>query len=92
MGESRKNLFDELATEMKCNAYQPCPLCFKCMNRGMHLYEKCDQCAIPICGHKQKDREHLIRPKNFTLGKNDQLAHDILNEFNIYLENKEATK
>lgn len=50
-----------------CQMYNPCPLCDKCLNKASHLYVKCQSCNIPICVHTHKDREKMIKRKNFRL-------------------------
>ena len=48
-----------------CLLYNPCPICDKCLNKASHLYIRCQNCEIPICTHKYKDKERLIKRYNF---------------------------
>lgn len=50
-----------------CSLYEPCPICNKCLHKASHLYVRCETCKIPICTHKYKDREFMIRRDNFKL-------------------------
>lgn len=50
-----------------CKMYNPCPICDKCLNKASHLYVKCQNCKIPICVHQYKDREKMIKRKNFRI-------------------------
>lgn len=54
---------EECFTE--CIRYNPCPICDKCLNKGSHLYVKCERCQIPICTHTYNDRKLMIRRDNF---------------------------
>lgn len=48
-----------------CAMYEPCPLCFKCMNKATHLYARCVTCPLEFCGHNHKQRSFMIRRENF---------------------------
>lgn len=50
-----------------CPRYDPCPICDKCRAKASHLYVACQTCKIPICAHTYKDREKMIKRKNFTI-------------------------
>lgn len=50
-----------------CSMYDPCPMCFKCMNRATHLYERCLNCPVQFCGHNHKQRSYMIRRDNFAI-------------------------
>lgn len=50
-----------------CHQYQPCPICNKCKNKASNLYVACQNCQIPICGHKQSDIERMIKRSNFKM-------------------------
>lgn len=65
---SNREMYDEHEPKSRtCNLYSPCPICFKCQNKASHLYVRCQTCEIPICTHKYKDREFMIRRDNFRL-------------------------
>lgn len=50
-----------------CSMYDPCPLCFKCMNKATHLYIRCETCPLQFCGHSHKQRAMMIRRENFAI-------------------------
>ena len=50
-----------------CPRYDPCPLCDKCRAKASHLFKACETCTIPICSHTYKDREKMIKRKNFVI-------------------------
>lgn len=62
-----------------CPRYNPCPICDKCMNKASHLYVACETCQIPICSHTYKERDSMIKRKNFTLYV-DQEVMDSIND------------
>lgn len=63
--KSNKDLFEESYNCFtKCPRYNPCPICSKCQNKASHLYSKCEICEIPMCTHKYKDRENMIKRDN----------------------------
>lgn len=63
-----KDMFDEnKECFTKCIRYNPCPICDKCQSKASHLYVKCQLCEIPICTHKYKDRQYMIRRNNFKI-------------------------
>ena len=70
-----------------CNKYDPCPICYKCRVKGSHLYNKCDDCPIPICIHTNQNREWLIKRDNFSLQVGKELV-DILKEREQQLHSK----
>jgi len=86
MGQSRKLIYAKEAEKVNCKNYSPCPVCFKCTVRGVHLYEQCTRCQIPLCWHSQKDREHLIRPQNFTTKAEGVLGDDLTRTYEEYLK------
>ena len=66
--KTNKEIFDEMDNCFtKCPRYDPCPICNKCKNKASHLYVKCEVCQIPICVHKYKDKEFMIRRDNFKI-------------------------
>ena len=66
--KTNKQIFDETESCFtKCPRYDPCPICNKCLNKASHLYVKCAVCEIPICVHKYKDKEYMIRRNNFSI-------------------------
>lgn len=50
-----------------CPRYDPCPICDKCRAKASHLYVACQTCKIPICSHTYKDRDTMIKRKNFEI-------------------------
>ena len=65
---SNKDIFMEGEPKFEtCSLYDPCPICSKCQNKASHLYVRCETCKIPICTHKYKDRQFMIRRENFKL-------------------------
>lgn len=50
-----------------CSMYEPCPICFKCMVKASHLYERCQNCPVEFCGHDHKKRSWAIRRENFAI-------------------------
>lgn len=55
-----------------CAMYEPCPLCFKCMVKATHLYERCVACEVQFCGHNNKQRNIMIRRENFAINVTDE--------------------
>ena len=90
MFKPRNEDYNKEVAKMKCFNYAPCPVCFKCTSRAIHLYAICDECAVPLCAHSQKDRAKLIRPENFTVKITGELADDIRTTYNEYIEEKEG--
>jgi len=50
-----------------CSMYEPCPLCFSCMVKATHLYERCVRCPVQFCGHNHQKRAMMIRRENFAI-------------------------
>ena len=50
-----------------CHMYDPCPLCFNCINKAAHLYARCNTCEVPHDNHDHKKRSFLIRRDNFAI-------------------------
>lgn len=50
-----------------CDMYDPCPLCFKCMNKAVHLYAKCETCPVMHDAHTHKNRSWFIKRENFAI-------------------------
>jgi predicted amidophosphoribosyltransferase len=70
-----------------CPRYLPCPICRKCGNKASHLFEKCSLCGIPLCIHTDKQKNLMIKRKNFTLlipkeamEALDSMAEDVRNQ------------
>lgn len=63
---SNREHYQEEARRQRCPRYRPCPICYKCREKATHLYVKCEGCRIPPCGHKEADREFMIRRENFS--------------------------
>lgn len=61
------DIFAEEKRFNSCSLYNPCRICDKCLNKASHLYVRCQNCDIPICTHKHKDRVTMIKRKNFTI-------------------------
>lgn len=61
----RKHEFKILSNN--CSMYDPCPICFKCMNKATHLYQKCNDCPLMHCAHNHKQRAWMIRRENFAI-------------------------
>lgn len=72
-----------------CTRYQPCPICYKCMVKASHLFIKCQNCQIPICGHNERARNFMIRRENYR----EKLMHFFPSadkRFKKYAEEKRA--
>ena len=50
-----------------CSMYEPCPLCFNCMVKATHLYDRCHHCPVQWCAHSHKQRAMMIRRENFSI-------------------------
>lgn len=50
-----------------CEMYDPCPLCYKCMNKATHMYKRCEGCKVPHDAHTHKNRAFFIRRENFAV-------------------------
>lgn len=57
--------FAEESRRVSCTRYDPCPICYKCMIKASHLFIKCQNCQVPICGHQERARNFMIRRENF---------------------------
>lgn len=64
MSKAKEN---NLALSKECAMYEPCPLCFKCMVKATHLYERCVSCEVQFCGHNNKQRNIMIKRENFAI-------------------------
>lgn len=67
-----------------CNRYLPCELCYKCLNKASHLYQKCQTCRIPICVHTEADRKLMLRKENFKIETSKEvnnILEELSNEF-----------
>lgn len=62
---AQKEQFHNLANG--CEMYDPCPLCYKCQNKAIHLYRRCETCPVPHDAHTHKNRAFFIRRDNFRL-------------------------
>ena len=74
-----KDLFIEDKNFLTCSRYNPCPICDKCLNKASHLYIRCQNCGIPICVHKHKDRITMIKRNNFKIKVTDETFEKIRN-------------
>lgn len=65
--------------EFECGWFVPCPICNKCMERADILYEKCRKCIYVYdrCNHKEKDRNLMIKRKNFSLKFSQEVLDEI---------------
>lgn len=48
-----------------CPNYKPCPICFSCENKAVHLYEACMTCQVPIDHHNHVGKAWMIKRENF---------------------------
>lgn len=67
-----------------CIMYDPCPLCFNCMNKAAHLYERCANCEVPHDAHSYKNRTMLIRRENFAITVSDETGKKLAD----YMDNR----
>lgn len=66
LGAPNKEKFMQIEPKFyTCPRYEPCPICNKCMNRAIHLYQSCRNCKISRCNHKYEDRVKMIKRENF---------------------------
>lgn len=66
-----------------CPWYDPCPICYNCMNKASHLYARCASCQVPHDAHTHRHRSYMIRRENFriSLTPETQVAlREFLNE------------
>lgn len=85
-----KEMFEESKSCFtKCIRYNPCPICDKCQNKASHLYVKCQLCEIPICVHKYKDRDFMIKRKNFEIHVSKETMVELNRLSDKYLGGKE---
>jgi hypothetical protein len=61
-----------------CLMYEPCPMCFKCMAKASHLYDQCQNCEVPFCGHNHKQRSFMIRRENFGIAVTKETGEKFL--------------
>jgi hypothetical protein len=73
-GNDRKQQYKELSKG--CSMYEPCPLCYKCMNKATHLYIRCETCPLEFCGHSHKHRSFMIRRENFGINVTDETGEE----------------
>lgn len=68
MASRNKDLFEEHEPKFNtCLMYEPCPICDKCLNKASHLYVRCQSCQITACKHTDKDKNYMIKRKNFVI-------------------------
>lgn len=76
--KTTKEIFEESdECFTKCPRYNPCPICSKCENKASHLYVKCEICQIPMCVHKYKDRENMIKRESNTINVTTETINKI---------------
>lgn len=75
---SNKEEFQKEPKYHTCKRYNPCPICYKCMNKASHLYKSCQTCKIPFCNHTYADRKLMIRRKNFEISVTDEVEKELL--------------
>lgn len=63
---NNKQIYEEEANRVRCNRYDPCPICYRCRVKASHRFLKCQNCKVPPDGHRERDREYLIRRENFS--------------------------
>lgn len=72
------DLYGEIEPKIyTCKMYEPCRICDKCLNKASHLYVKCQNCQIPICTHKHKDRVTMIKRANFKLKVSENTINNL---------------
>lgn len=71
-----------------CSMYDPCPICFKCMNKATHLYVRCGDCPVQFCGHNHKQRSYMIRRENFAISVSKK-TYDKFKEASARLRRRE---
>lgn len=77
--KQNKDIFAENEKNFRtCLRYSPCPICNKCLNKASHLYVKCQNCTIPICTHKYKDRVVMIKRDNFKVSVDKETMKSII--------------
>ncbi len=80
IGRRNRDVFEQHEPKFKtCSRYDPCPICDKCRNKASHLYVACQTCQIPICSHSYKDRDKMIKRKNFTVYVTHEVMESIRN-------------
>ena len=68
LGRRNKEIYEKGERKFHtCPRYDPCPICDKCRAKASHLYKSCETCKIPICSHTYKNREDMIKRKNFVI-------------------------
>lgn len=72
-----RDLFANEKRLEQCSLYDPCRICDKCLNKASHLYVRCQNCTIPICTHKHKDRVRMIRRNNFKIKVSDKVLNEL---------------
>lgn len=81
MGAVNSEVFESVEPKFNtCIDYNPCPICSKCQNKASHLYVKCSSCQIPTCIHTNKDKQTLIKRKNFKVDVSYDTWDKILKE------------
>lgn len=76
--KTNKEIFSEEEPKVHtCSMYNPCAICYKCQNKASHLYVRCQSCKIPICTHKYKDREFMIKRDNFRIEVTDEVKQEL---------------
>ncbi|MCX7610345.1 MAG: hypothetical protein N2043_02000 [Ignavibacterium sp.] len=61
-----------------CDMYDPCPICYKCMVKASHLYNKCEYCPVEFCAHDNKKRNLLISRENFAIDVTDETGKEFI--------------
>ena len=67
--ENFRGINNQLVTRFKdgtydgieCDWYDPCPICYRCMNRLQTKHDRCRECKVKTCTHSTVERNRLIR-------------------------------
>lgn len=73
-----------------CSMYEPCPICFSCMVKATHLYERCANCPVAFCGHNHQKRAMMIRRENFAVTVSPETGEKLKALADQVLRGKEA--
>lgn len=60
-----------------CPNYKPCPICYSCENKAVHLYSECEKCEVPWDHHNHTAKSYMIRRKNYALTLSHETKRDL---------------
>lgn len=77
LGRNDSRRKDELKAASKgCDMYDPCEINYRCKNRAVHLYVRCQTCPIQPSQHNHAARSWAIRRENFAIDVTEETGEE----------------